>query len=203
MPSTNSTSSGDTTSYISSHDSNLLGSNNLPPGGEVSFGDSHSYNGSAPILDTSLPPLPISFPRGELCLPSTTGYNSVHQLQDFNFTGHPGRSDEVAVLPGPPIPTQDVSLSPNVDTAKPVRNYGLHRRQRRTSRAERMITDVEDLYHFGISLSLLPEDPLLLDALKKMKGRFRALVKLRDPCSQRSATDDTSDPSCLQSDSSE
>ncbi|UKZ46689.1 hypothetical protein TrVGV298_000896 [Trichoderma virens] len=43
------------------------------------------------------------------------------------------------------------------------------------SRAERMITEVEHLYNFGVCVGILPEDRDILTALRKMKKRFRSL----------------------------
>ncbi|KAK8067389.1 hypothetical protein PG997_014136 [Apiospora hydei] len=58
------------------------------------------------------------------------------------------------------------------------------------SQAEQMISDVEDLYEFGVKLSIFPQDVLLLRSLRKMKERFRSLVQPDYPRGPRSATED-------------
>lgn len=67
-----------------------------------------------------------------------------------------------------------------MESSKPSRPKEMRRshrvRRKSVSRAERMISDVENLYEFGISLSILPEDPLLEKSLRRMKERFRSLV---------------------------
>ncbi|KAI1772540.1 hypothetical protein F4818DRAFT_444363 [Hypoxylon cercidicola] len=43
------------------------------------------------------------------------------------------------------------------------------------SRAERMITEVENLYAFGVTVGILPEDREVANVLRKMKMRFRSI----------------------------
>ncbi|KAK7965742.1 uncharacterized protein PG986_000019 [Apiospora aurea] len=72
------------------------------------------------------------------------------------------------------------------------------------SQAEQMISDVEDLYEFGVKLSIFPQDVLLLRSLRKMRERFRSLVQPDYPHSMRStaeADDIDEDDSSQDSDS--
>jgi hypothetical protein len=54
-----------------------------------------------------------------------------------------------------------------------------------------MISDVENLYEFGIRLSIFPEDPMLRKSLKRMKERFRNLVQSESSCDQRDMYEDS------------
>lgn len=88
-----------------------------------------------------------------------------------------------------PISLLGADVRMSMEPSKPNRPEKMpqsHRARRKSgSRAEQMISDVENLYEFGISLSILPEDPLLRKSLRRMKERFRSLVKLEVSCDQR------------------
>lgn len=184
----------------------MLSPKSFPPANndDVLYCPSQQYNGLNSVLQMTLPPFPIPFPRGELSLPSTNGYTSLHQPQDFKSAGLAAhRTSKDGVIPSPPIPIADVDLQMNVEPSKPARHKKMPQLQMPTSKAEQMISDVEDLYKFGISLSLFPEDPVLRDSLGKMKERFRSLVKMIGPYAYRSSVDDMSAGSCQDSDSSD
>ncbi|KAK5942581.1 hypothetical protein PMZ80_005146 [Knufia obscura] len=150
----------------------------------------------------SLPPLPVSFARGELSLPSTNDYTSLHQQQDLKPAGQVARNNKDDALASPSLPLPNVDQRMNLEPSITTRPQKRLPPRRRTSRAEQMISEVEDLYEFGISLSLFPNDPVLRDSLRKMKRRFRALADMEGSCAQRSAVDDTSDGSCQESEDS-
>ena len=87
-----------------------------------------------------------------------------------------------------PISLLDADLQINIEPSRPSQPEEMFRPCRRTSasRAEKMISDVENLYEFGVALSIFPHDLSLRNALKKMKERFRSLVNIV-PCDQRDA----------------
>ena len=51
-----------------------------------------------------------------------------------------------------------------------------------------MITDVENLYDFGVNIGILPEDHDMQMSLRRMKLRFRSLLR-PSSSSQDSSTD--------------
>lgn len=48
------------------------------------------------------------------------------------------------------------------------------------SRAEKMISEVEKLYDFGVSIGILPEDREMQLALRRLKLCFRSLLPLSE-----------------------
>jgi hypothetical protein len=147
-----------------------------------------------------------TLPQGQMSLPrfgtqisldgmSVQGPNvdaSYQQHQDFvQVTG--GRKD--ALLS--PISLLDADARMGAEPSKPSRSEEVlqsHRTRRRSgSRAERMITDVESLYEFGIRLAIFPEDPLLRKSLRRMKERFRGLARSGASANEDSSSQTDSD----------
>jgi hypothetical protein len=102
-----------------------------------------------------------------------------------------------------PISLLDADLQINMEPSRPSRPEEVLRPCRRTSasRAEEMISDVENLYEFGVTLSIFPQDLSLRNALKKMKERFRSLVNIEVPCDLRDAVNKMYEGSSQDSDS--
>jgi hypothetical protein len=132
----------------------------------------------------SLPPFSTQFSLDEMSMQGANTDANYQQQQDFGqATG--GRKDVLLS----PISLLGADLRMGMEPSKPSRPEEMlqsHRARRKSgSRAEQMISDVENLYEFGISLSIFPEDPSLRKSLRRMKERFRNLVKLGVFCDQR------------------
>jgi hypothetical protein len=139
-----------------------------------------------------------SLPPGQMSLPRFNAEFSVNDISlqgaepDAHFPTQRGFAQTTGTRTDPllsPISLLDADVRMN---AKPLRQnrskdtLESHRPRRKSaSRAEQMISDVENLYEFGISLSIFPEDPMLRKSLKRMKERFRNLVQSENSCDQR------------------
>jgi hypothetical protein len=160
------------------------------PGGDALYHQKQNYNSSSSAPQMSLSLFVTRFSLDEQSMPSPNTDTSYHQQQDFGPVMQASGSSKNAVLS--PISLLDADLRINTETLRPTRPEGMLRPRRRTSpsRVEQMITDVENLYEFGVNLSIFPEDPSLHDSLRRMKGRFRSLVNLPASRGQRSADND-------------
>jgi hypothetical protein len=186
------TSSEYTNSYISSDYQSLLplescseGNNNWPSRNRIHTAHrenplfrEHTRNNGSNLL-----------PQGQMSLPRFDTQFSLEgiSMQVADANGDYPQQQEFGQAAGS---RKDMLLSPTsllgsdervgMELAKPSRpdELSLHRTRRKSvSRAERMIKDVENLYEFGIRLAIFPEDPLLWKSLRRMKERFRHLVK--------------------------
>ncbi|KAJ4356072.1 uncharacterized protein N0V89_004099 [Didymosphaeria variabile] len=188
--------------YISSEYQNLISLKECPEGyndwssnkaqstprEEVLYRHGAQSNGSNPLPggQMSLPPLNEQFPLHCISISgentNTARQQEQQQQHDFGHTSA-GRKDgmvsPVSLLGADPRLGPEIS-KPNRPKEFLLSHPGHTVRRRRGSRAEQMISDVEKLYEFGISLSLFPEDPLLRSSLRRMKERFQSLAVLGD-----------------------
>jgi hypothetical protein len=124
----------------------------------------------------SLPPFSTQFALDEI---SMHGANTNANYQQQHDLGQAAGSRKDALLsPISLLGADGDMVMGSSKSSRPKEMHQSHRvRRKSVSRAERMISDVENLYEFGISLSILPEDPSLRKSLRRMKERFRSLVK--------------------------
>ena len=168
------------------------------PREEALYGHGAHSNGSnlLPSGQMSLPSLDEQFPLHGISINSenpNTGRPQEQQpqpqpqQQKQHVIRHPSTSKKNEILSpvsqlgaNPRMGSSEVS-KPNRPQASLQSQFEQRRVMRRSgSRAEQMISDVEKLYEFGISLSLFPEDPTLRKSLWRMKERFQSLVVLGD-----------------------
>ncbi|KAH8587735.1 hypothetical protein B0O99DRAFT_732785 [Bisporella sp. PMI_857] len=205
------------TLYISSDRPSLLSSESLPQASNEWMGareiptattredafyrQTQHYNSPSSVRQMSLPLFGTQFSLDELSMPNTNKDTSYHQQQDFGNIRQAVESDKDVVFS--PV-SLDANLWTDMEPRRPTRPevFQPHKRTP-VSRAEQMISDVESLYEFGVSLSIFPEDPSLRNALKRMKERFRSLVKTEVPSDQRSVVDDMHEGFSQDSDSDE
>jgi hypothetical protein len=139
----------------------------------------------------SLPRFGTQFSLDGMSVQGQNADASYQQQQDFaQATG--GRKD--ALLS--PVSLLGADARMGTEPSKPSRPEEVlqsHRARRRSgSRAERMISDVEHLYEFGIRLAIFPEDPSLRKSLRRMKERFRSLAKSGSSSDTRDIYEDSS-----------
>jgi hypothetical protein len=201
LSSNSSTSSEHTNSYISSDYSSLIsfescseGNNNWPSSSRVHtahredalYRQTLHNNGSntLPQGQLSLPRFSTQFSLDGMSVQAPNSDTNYQQQEDFgNAAG--GRKDTLLS----PISLLDVDARAGMEPSKSNRPEEVlqsnRARRRPGSRAERMITDVESLYEFGIRLAIFPEDPLLRKSLRRMRERFRSLARSAVPSDTR------------------
>lgn len=146
---------------------------------------------SLPPGQMSLPPFNTQFSLDGMALQEPDRDANFQDQHDFDQTTG-GRKDVLLS----PISLLDTDVRTYTELSKPNRREmtpSRRTRRRSGSRAEQMISDVENLYEFGISLAIFPEDPLLQKSLRRMKERFRHLVKLGVSCDQRDMSEPRTD----------
>ena len=161
-----------------------------PPREEVLFRHGGQRNGPNPLPSgqMSLPSLNEPSPLHGISINGgsvNTGRQQEQQQQQQQDFGHTSASRKDGMLS--PVSLLGADTRMGSEVSKPNRSqesllphFGRRVRRSPGSRAEQMISDVEKLYEFGISLSLFPEDPLLRNSLWRMKERFQSLVVLGD-----------------------
>lgn len=132
----------------------------------------------------SLPPLNEQFPMHSISMNGENANAGRQQEQQHDF-GHTNASRKDGMVSPVSLLGADTRMGSEVSKPNRPQEFLLSHpgqvvRRRSGSRAEQMISDVEKLYEFGISLSLFPEDPLLRNSLRRMKERFQSLVVLGD-----------------------
>jgi hypothetical protein len=213
LSSSSSVSSEHTTSFIPSDDSSLLSPDSLPQLSnewtdargfpttahreDVLYRETQHYNRADSVPQMNLPPFALE----ELSVASTNRDTPYHQQRDIGPAGQAAGSNMDVVFS--PISLLNTDLQINIEPSRPSRPEEVLRPCRRTSasRAEKMISDVENLYEFGVTLSIFPQDLSLRNALKKMKERFRSLVNIEVPFDQRDEVNNMYEGSSQESDS--
>jgi hypothetical protein len=150
---------------------------------DVLYRETQHYDRADSVTQMNLPPFALE----ELSVASTDRNTPYHQQQDFGSVRQAAGSNMDVVFS--PISLLDADLQINMEPSRLNRSEEVLRPCRRTSasKAEKMILDVENLYEFGVTLSIFPQDLSLRNSLKKMKERFRSLVNIEVPCDQRDA----------------
>lgn len=162
------------------------------PREEVLYRHGAQSNSTNPLPSgqMSLPPLNDQFPLHSISINgenANAGRQQEQQQQQHDF-GRTSASRKDGMLS--PISLIGADTRMGSEVSKPnqpqeflISHPGQWVRRRSGSRAEQMISDVEKLYEFGISLSLFPEDPSLRNSLRRMRERFQSLVVLGDTSS--------------------
>jgi hypothetical protein len=145
-----------------------------------------------------------SLPPGHMSLPRFNAQFAVNDISlqeaepDAHFPTQRGFAQTTGTRTDPllsPISLLDADVRMNAEPLKQNQSKDTFRSRRPSrksaSRAEQMISDVENLYEFGIRLSIFPEDPMLRKSLKRMKERFRNLVQPESLCDQRDMYEDS------------
>jgi hypothetical protein len=146
---------------------------------------------------------PNPLPPGQMSLPRFSAQFAVDDMSmqvadtDAHFQPQSGSTQRTGTCQDPllsPISMLDADVQINTEPTRSNQRQGplrTHNRPRRksASRAEQMISDVENLYEFGIRLSIFPEDPMLRNSLRRMKERFRNLIHTDVSCDQRDMHD--------------
>ena len=160
---------------------------------DVLYRQAAHSNGPGPLPQgqMSLPPFSTQLSLDGMTMQGSNTETRYQQHQGFGqATGH---SKDVLLSPISLLDA-DVHVGSGPQKRNRAEEITQPRRSRRKSgsRAEQMISDVENLYEFGISLSLFPEDPLLRKSLRRMNERFRGLVRSGVSCDQRDMYDSSS-----------
>ncbi|KAI1756704.1 hypothetical protein F4782DRAFT_549204 [Xylaria castorea] len=127
-------------------------------------------------VTTNLRPMPMPMPIPpldkfpEMSTNKNIGHQQLEPSSNSANRGARGRESSA-------IPPSAIDQPPSTELFRPTYPQRSYRSSSRTmSRAEWMITKVEQLYEVGLDIGILPEDPELLWSLNRMKMHFRSLV---------------------------